>query len=307
MKRYTRHKIAGFLVLVGMVGLIVLQLPQSQENRSHAADLVVEAEGGSLNGAVTTVTDSQASGGKYIQFTASAITPSVTPGTAATYPAQVLNLTNWKETLPIGAAESPAEIKQPALATYKIDPWFIVSSDGKGVRFRAPVNGVTTSGSGYPRSELREMISNGTANASWSSSTGTHTMFLDEMVTAVPQTKRHIVVGQIHDANDDVIVIRLEYPKLFIDINGADGPVLDPAYTLGKRFTVKFVVSGGKTSIYYNGSTTPAYTLTKSYSGAYFKAGAYTQSNCSTEGSTSLCTASNFGEMVIYQVLVSHQ
>ena len=69
-------------------------------------------------------------------------------------PSQVFNLTNWKLTLPIGLLKSPAEIKQPELGTYKIDPWFIVAPDG-GVRFRAPVNGVTTGGSNYPRSELR--------------------------------------------------------------------------------------------------------------------------------------------------------
>jgi hypothetical protein len=36
------------------------------------------------------------------------------------------------------------------------------------VTFTAPVNGTTTSGSKYPRSELREMTNNGLSNASWS-------------------------------------------------------------------------------------------------------------------------------------------
>ncbi len=34
--------------------------------------------------------------------------------------------------------------------------------------------------------------------------------------------KPHIVAGQIHDADDDVIVFRLEGKKLFIDHNGAE-------------------------------------------------------------------------------------
>lgn len=235
------------------------------------------------------------------------LTPTSIPS-GAEYPAQVLNLTNWKVTLPTGANEDPTEIKQPDLAEFKIDPWFMVTSDGTGVKFRAPVNGVTTSGSGYPRSELREMTDNGTENADWSSTSGVHTMILDQAITAVPQTKKHVVAGQIHDAGDDVIVIRLEYPKLFIDINGADGPVLDSGYSLGKRFTIKFEVSNGQTRIYYNNASTPAYTLNKDYSGAYFKAGAYTQSNCESdkEGS-SLCNANNFGEVVIYSATVTHQ
>lgn len=232
--------------------------------------------------------------------------PTVTLPGGATVPAQVLNLTNWKITLPTGSSGSPTEIKQPALATFAVDPWLIVAN-GNSVRFRSPVNGVTTSGSSYPRSELREMTNNGAANAAWSSTTGTHTFTYEAAVTAVPQTKKHIVVGQIHDGSDDVIVIRLEYPKLFIDIGGSDGPTLDANYTLGKKFTAKFEVNGGQTRIYYNNSTTPAYTLTKNYSGAYFKLGAYTQSNCSTEGSSSLCNANNYGEAVVYSMSVAHQ
>ena len=218
---------------------------------------------------------------------------------ACTYPAQVLDITNCKETLPTGKSGSPTEITQPALATYAADPYFHANQTCDGVVFRAPVNGVTTSNSGYPRSELREMTDNGTSNASWSTTSGTHTMFIDEAITSVPKTKRHIVAGQVHDANDDVIVIRLEYPKLFVDINGKTGPTLDANYTLGKRFTVKFVASSGKIDIYYNGSQTASYTLSKSDSGCYFKAGAYTQSNCSKESD---CSSNNFGEVVIYNL-----
>lgn len=231
------------------------------------------------------------------------------PPSNATYPAQVLNLTNWKVTVPIGTAERPTEIEQPQLATYKLEPWFVVNPQG-GVRFRAPVNAPTTSGSNYPRSELREMKNNGQDRASWSSTDGqTHIMVLDQAITAVPQTKRHVVAGQIHDGGDDVIVIRLEYPKLFIDINGDDGPVLDANYTLGERFQVKFEVSNGQTRVYYKGAGDSAltlkHTLTQNYSGAYFKAGAYTQSNCSREAANA-CTSDNYGEVIVYDVQVSH-
>lgn len=227
------------------------------------------------------------------------------PAAAATcsYPAQVLNLTNWKETLPIGSSHSPTEIKMSALTTFVHNLYFRTNPECSGVVFRAPVNGVTTSGSGYPRSELREMTSDGTVNASWSTTSGTHSMIIDEAITAVPKAKKHVVAAQIHDASDDVIVIRLEYPKLFVDINGKTGPTLDANYTLGKRFVVKFVASSGKINIYYNGSTLPVYTLAKRGSGNYFKAGAYTQSNCSKE---TVCDASNYGEVVVYSLLVQH-
>lgn len=152
------------------------------------------------------------------------------------------------------------------------------------------------------------MDSTGKDGASWTSSSGVHTMIIDQKITATPQGKKHIVAGQIHDKNDDVIVIRLEGSKLFVDINGNDGPTLDANYTLGKRFTVKFEVQNNQTKIYYNGSSTPAYTLNKSYTGAYFKAGAYTQSNCDTEGDKGgTCSANNYGEIVVYSVTVTHQ
>ena len=227
--------------------------------------------------------------------------PEIKP--AATYPAEILNLANWKQTLPIGKSKSPAEIKQPMLTTYAMNSCFNVDSQGDGVVFRAPVNGVTTSGSGYPRSELREMTNGGKALASWSTTSGTNTMTIDEAITAVPKDKKHVVAGQIHNANDDVIVIRLEYPKLFVDINGQGGPTLDANYTLGKRFTVKFVAENGQIKVYYNGGTSPAYTMNKKISGCYFKAGAYTQSNCTKEKD---CSSDNYGEVVIYNLTVSH-
>lgn len=245
-------------------------------------------------------------------LTPTAIAPSrvpTAPPINAQFPSQVLDLSEWKVTVPIGTAESPTEVEQPLLATYSVDPWFVVSTDG-GVRFRAPVNATTTSGSNYPRSELREMKNNGQDRASWSSNSGVHSMYIDQMITAVPQTKQHVVAGQIHDASDDVIVIRLEYPKLFIDINGSDGPTLDANYTLGERFQVQFVASNGQTKILYKGAEdqemTLRYTLNQVYSGAYFKAGAYTQSNCGKEATTG-CNSNNFGEVVIYDLQVSHE
>lgn len=224
---------------------------------------------------------------------------------ACQYPAEVLNLTNWKQTLPIGSSRKPKEITSSLLGTYIHNSFFRANTECTGVIFRAPVNGVTTSNSGYPRSELREMANNGKANANWSTTVGVHTMIIDQAITAVPKIKKHVVAGQIHNADDDVIVIRLEYPKLFVDINGKTGPTLDTNYTLGKRFTVKFEASGGKIKVYYNGNSKPVYTLTKKGSGNYFKAGAYTQSNCSKEKKKA-CSDNNYGEVVIYKLLVQH-
>jgi hypothetical protein len=218
----------------------------------------------------------------------------------------VLDLANWKLTLPVNAAGAftgmPAEIQQPALAAYAQEPYIVAR--GGAVRFRAPVNGVTTSGSRYPRSELREMADNGARQASWSTTTGTHTMVVDQAITAVPRAKPHVVVGQVHDAKDDVITIRLENTRLFVDHNGTAGATLTSSYALGTRFTVKIEAAGGEIKVYYNGSATAADMLPLDGGGNYFKAGVYTQSNCTRE---TMCAADNFGEVAIYRVTVTHQ
>ncbi|MEH1168699.1 polysaccharide lyase family 7 protein [Micromonospora sp. CPCC 205539] len=217
-------------------------------------------------------------------------------------PADVLNLTNWKITLPTGASESPTEVKQPALDTFQVSPWFVTADSCRAVQFRAPVNGVTTSGSGYPRSELREMTNNGTSNASWSSTSGTHTLVVDGAFTALPAGKPHAVIAQIHDGDDDVTVFRLEGSSLYVT-NGdtAHHKLVTSNYQLGTRFQAKFVVSGGQVRAYYN--NTLQTTIGRSFSGAYFKAGAYTQANCTN---SSPCSSSNYGQTLLYGVTATH-
>jgi hypothetical protein len=238
--------------------------------------------------------------------------PATDPAPTAEYPAQVLDLKNWKLTLPIEAVDAngkglgkPQEVKQPALATYKHADWFKVEQGG--VRFRAAVNGFTTSGSQNPRSELREMNPDG-SNASWSSTSGTHTLVVEEAVLHMPNARTDggnaaVVTAQIHDANDDISVFRVEGSKVYVT-NGDDThyKLVTDKYVPGTKFEAKYVVSGGKVQAYYNGQLVA--TIAKSFSGAYFKAGAYTQANC---GNSSPCSVDNYGETRIYKVQVTHK
>ncbi|MGW0828254.1 polysaccharide lyase family 7 protein [Streptomyces sp. NPDC002845] len=218
------------------------------------------------------------------------------------YPADVLDLTNWYIGLPVGEEESPTNVKQPLLATYSNDPWFTASPDCDAVQFRAAVNGVTTSGSNYPRSELREMTDSGQTKASWSSTSGTHTMVIDQAITALPEERPNVVAGQIHDADDDVSVFRLEGSKLYItDGDTSHHKLVTDDYELGTEFQAKFVVSDGEIKAYYNGELQT--TLSKDFSGGYFKAGAYTQANC---GNSSPCSDDNYGQVEIYGLSVTH-
>lgn len=223
-------------------------------------------------------------------------------GGTCDYPADVLDLTNWYIGLPIGEEESPTNVEQPELDTYAIDPWFTTTADCDAVQFRAPVNGVTTSGSDYPRSELREMTDSGQTKASWSSTSGTHTMVIDQAITDLPEDKPHVVAGQIHDSDDDVSVFRLEDTKLYVTSpDDSNHKLVDENYELGTRFEAKFVVSDGEIKAYYNGELQT--TLSEDFSGAYFKAGAYTQANCER---SSPCSDDNYGQVEIYGLSVTH-
>lgn len=212
------------------------------------------------------------------------------------YPADVLDLSNWKETLPTGSEGDPTEITQPELATYSNAPWFTANSTCDAVQFRASVDGVTTSGSGYPRSELREMTDNGSEEAGWSATEGTHTMTIDEAITELPADKPEVVAGQIHDDSDDVTVFRLEDHSLYIT-NGdtTHYKLVTDDYALGTRFQAKFVAAGGQIKAYYNGTLEA--TIDDDDSGLYFKAGAYVQANCDK---SSPCEDGNAGQVDIY-------
>jgi hypothetical protein len=224
------------------------------------------------------------------------------PGGAAGTPSAVLNLANWKLTLPVtGSGSSDArEVTQPQLASFALSPWFAVNAVGDGVVFQANAGGATTSGSSYPRSELREMTGGGAQNASWSSTSGTHTMVISEAITALPSVKPHVVAGQIHDANDDVAVFRLEGTSLYLT-HGDDShyKLITGSYHLGTRFEAKFVVSGGKVAAYYNGVLQAS--IDDSFSGGYFKAGCYTQSN-TDKGDA----AGAYGQVIVFGLTVTH-
>ncbi|GAA0645235.1 polysaccharide lyase family 7 protein [Kutzneria viridogrisea] len=229
--------------------------------------------------------------------------PVAAPQPACGHPAQVLDLKSWKLTLPTGSKGHPTEVKQPALATYEAAPWFTPDAQCDGVRFRAAVNGVTTSGSGYPRSELREMSPDGSREASWSTTSGTSTLEVDEAVTHLPRTKDHVVTAQIHDRDEDVTVFRLEGSKLYVT-KGDDTHyrLVTSDYRLGTRFRARFVAGGGQVRAYYNDQLVA--TTSVDSSGDYFKAGVYTQANC---GNSEPCSADNYGEVTVYGLRVSHQ
>lgn len=181
----------------------------------------------------------------------------------------------------------PVEILQPQLATYTHPEWFHLNAEKTAVVFAANWDGATTPNSNNPRSELREMVNNGNTLANWSGSTGRHQMDCELRVTRLDGA-HHVVIGQIHDADDDVTVFRLEGNQLWItDGDNTHGHLLG-TYTPGPNSTkikIGFDVFAGTIRYRYNGNTVP-YELPMQGDGGYFKTGCYLQVKQNSGGAT---------------------
>ncbi len=264
------------------------------------ASLMCVACGGSLSD----VSDASTGGDPSASASGTADSTSASSDSAADeVPARLLDLTDWKLTLPIDDpddAGSPLEILQPELATFVAPPHFEALAADR-VRFRAHAGGATTSGSGYPRSELREMTEDGAEKAAWSTTEGAHTMTITQAITHLPEVKPHVVAGQIHDASDDIVMIRLEGARLFVEGDGDELGDLDTNYALGTEFTVRIHAEGGMIDVYYNDLGAPAVSVPADASGCYFKAGIYTQSNLDKGDN-----AEAYGEVEMSALTVEH-
>ena len=218
-------------------------------------------------------------------------------GRTASKPGELIDTNEWYLTLPTGKKGSPDTIEGSQLATYH-SKFFDLTKARDGIVFNAGADGVTTKNSHYPRSELREM--NGSQKASWSNTTGSHTLDVCEAITKTPTAKPEVVGAQIHDASDDVMQIRLEGKTLMVQYNdGKTETVIDPNYVLGTPYNVRIVAEGGKVDVLYNGQKKAEPPL--SGSGWYWKVGAYVQSN--TEKGES---PDSTGEVTVYSLKCVH-
>ena len=221
---------------------------------------------------------------------------------AAELPAQTLDLSRWRLTLPVDTARpgTPDEIRQPQLASF-VDRQYFFTGKSDGVVFRAHCGGKPTRGSSYPRCELREMDERSMTRAAWDTDTPmAHTMIMKVAITKTPPVKSHVVCAQIHEADDDLMMIRLEGKKLFIERNSVGDVMLDREYRLGSPFELNNQASDGSVRVWYN--TELRMTWKVSRQGCYFKAGCYTQSSTAKGDAADSC-----GEVVIYRLKVDHR
>lgn len=222
---------------------------------------------------------------------------------AAQPPAMLLDLSHWKLTLPVDTDRHgrPDEIQPSELYSFVDVHHFFVNEEAKGVVFRAYCGGATTKGSKYPRCELREITTNANVRGAWGTDDGiTHTMTMIVAITKTPPIKSHVVCAQIHDAGDDVVMVRLEENKLFIERNSHAPVALDTNYILSTPFLLKIQAADGQIRVWHDGGLKMNWKVLAK--GCYFKAGCYTQSNPDKGDAPD-----SFGEVVIYRLKVSHR
>jgi hypothetical protein len=221
-------------------------------------------------------------------------------------PSKNFDLSVWSLTLPIGAPGNPTIIKTAQLLAGYTSAYFYTGSDGAMV-FWAPVTGVTTANSKYPRSELRE-DQNGSAY-NWSLTAGTATLSASVAVNTLPPTNK-IVVGQIHGTGStDLPLIELAYKSGQIvaevianpNVNTQADTVVASGIGVGTVFDYSIVTTSSSTlTVSVGGKVGYQQAIDASWATQqfYFKAGDYVQANTGT--------STQGGQVSFYALSVSH-
>lgn len=196
----------------------------------------------------------------------------------------------WKITYPIakynGKPGPQEEILTDESPTPKnewfqrINDYYILSAPSQG--------GVTTPNSKYARCEFRELDGDGN-RAAWNfSGKKYHTLSYRGSIVSIPDVKREVVFGQVHDKDDDVMELILQENK-FVVRNGATQKqkTLIPDYKLGELITVEITCRKKVVSVQviHQGKSVSYSFKTKMVKGCYFKVGCYQQG---LEGSSSV-------------------
>lgn len=212
-----------------------------------------------------------------------------------------IDLSCWMLNLPTDTRKPgfTDEIEPPEIESFSRKPWFVQEAAGSRLRCRANCGGATTRNSSYPRSELREWDRLTNERAAWSTSSGWHEMTLRARFLKLPSNKSHAVCGQIHDGDDDVLMVRLEGTKLFIERNELDTVMLDRKYNLGDQIDVRMVAHDGRIQAWYDGRKVLDWEVDRD--GCYFKAGCYTLSNPSRGDDPD-----DYAEVVIDRLRIKH-
>ncbi|OHC26824.1 MAG: alginate lyase [Pseudomonadales bacterium RIFCSPLOWO2_12_59_9] len=204
----------------------------------------------------------------------------------------MIDLSTWNLSIPVGVPATT--ISTPVLAGGYQDHYF--QSNDQSLFFWAPVNGTTTLNAIYPRSELRETYSNGSAR-NWAYPQADNFLRANLKVSQVPSTGK-LVIGQIHSADSNWPLLKLEFQmkssgtanlvyKIRLKPTDAEstthvlvsGVPLNQSFSYYVHLTPAGTLSISFNSVNWYGKIDPAWAVKP----LYFKAGVYTQDNTGYE------------------------
>lgn len=167
------------------------------------------------------------------------------------------------------------------------------------VVLRCPADGVTSGGSDYPRTELRQMVDTEWTKAAWPSS-GAHTLTCDLAIdTRGLTTRPRISAMQIHDGGDDVM--QLIYERgVGLGVSHKDGnawELLWRDYRDAQAFRCAIGAVDDHITVNINGLR--LLDIPKSGSGWYWKVGTYIQSGGQSKHHE---PEGAYGEVVLYSL-----
>jgi Ca2+-binding RTX toxin-like protein len=233
-------------------------------------------------------------------------------------PSGNFDLSNWKIGLPIdgagGFTGASREVK--SLSDYEHPKYFFTAGNG-AMTFMAPVEGATTKGSKFARSELREM--NGSVRAAWSLAKGgvmSATLEIDHAPTKFNGTPGRIVVGQIHGQDDELVRLNWDNGRLYF-VNDQAGATdsetkfyflnaagKQPHVSLNERFSYTISAKSDQLVVTIKADGQIYKSISKINSvwqsdAFYFKAGTYLGVN-ETQGT-------GYGQTSFYALSISHK
>lgn len=164
---------------------------------------------------------------------------------------------------------------------------FYLDSNGDVVFKQLVENGRTSTGTKYSRSELRELLPNGTDKAAWNSGSGT---FSDEGICKIDHAaspKPWVCFFQVHDADSDFFRVQYEAGPIVVRRTPPGGSeirtVLRASYSYGTWISWKWQFDSGRLRISLDGTVVLDVTG-MSKTGCYAKLGCYNQVSNTSDG-----------------------
>jgi hypothetical protein len=224
----------------------------------------------------------------------------------------------WKLTLPVDSAgKFTGRAKEVYSITEYSDKYFTPSVKDQSITFTVPVEGATTSGSHYPRSELREMKTS-KDEAAWTVAQGgtlKATVAVNVVPTRKDKTAPRLVIGQIHGKTDELCRLYYQGGKVYYVTDKAgpknkettfllkDKNGKEPSVDLNEKIDYTINVAGGNLTVtvvadgitYSNVQKINTFFLKDKL---YFKAGMYSGVNATQ--------ATGIAQNTFYAISVSH-